>query len=127
MNKLIFVFGSNLSGRHGKGAALTARKFHGAEYGVAEGLTGHSYALPTCGHQFEPLSLQTIRLYVERFLSYSYYHPEMPFKVTRVGCGLAYHRDEDIAPMFTTASNNCAFDNLWHPWLGPDHEYWGTY
>lgn len=43
----IFVFGSNPEGRHGAGAAKVAREVFGAKYGVGEGLTGNSYALPT--------------------------------------------------------------------------------
>jgi hypothetical protein len=43
----IFVFGSNTQGRHGKGAALTAKNKFGAIYGQAEGLQGQSYAIIT--------------------------------------------------------------------------------
>ena len=48
MNKThIFVFGSNLAGRHGKGAALFAKQNHGAIYGQNMGLQRNSYAIPT--------------------------------------------------------------------------------
>lgn len=43
----IFVFGSNTQGRHGKGAALTAKEKFGAVYGQASGLQGKSYAIVT--------------------------------------------------------------------------------
>ena len=43
----IFVFGSNPEGRHGAGAAKVAVEKFGAQYGVGEGLTGNTYALPT--------------------------------------------------------------------------------
>lgn len=43
----IFVFGSNPEGRHGAGAARTAREKFGAIYGQGEGLQGNAYALPT--------------------------------------------------------------------------------
>jgi len=43
----IFVFGSNTEGRHGKGAALVARRKFGAIYGQAEGIQGNSYAIVT--------------------------------------------------------------------------------
>lgn len=43
----IFVFGSNPEGRHGAGAAKTAREKFGAIYGQGEGLQGNAYALPT--------------------------------------------------------------------------------
>ena len=44
---IIFVFGSNPEGRHGAGSAKVAHDIFGAQYGVGEGLTGSSYALPT--------------------------------------------------------------------------------
>lgn len=128
---LIFVFGSNLSGRHGKGAALTARQDHGAVYGVAEGLTGQSYALPTCDHRFNALPIDEIRAHVERFIRFANSRQDLGFKVTRVGCGLAYYRDERIAPMFLSAPNyNVFFDTAWRPFLetaAKGFEYWGTY
>jgi hypothetical protein len=124
---MIFVFGSNLSGRHGAGAARTARIEHGAVYGVAEGLTGNSYALPTCGHQFEPLPLETIEWSVRRFAAYVNDHPNTQFQVTRVGCGLGRYTDADIAPMFWGAPYNCHFDEKWKPWLLDRVHYWGTF
>jgi len=125
---LIFVFGSNTSGRHGKGAALTARKEHGAVYGLAEGLSGQSYALPTCGGDFQPLSLRLIQVYVGRFLDFTEFRKDLGFQVTRVGCGLAYYTDSDIAPMFRKASpRNVCFDEKWRSFLGAEHTYWGTF
>ncbi len=71
MNDAIFVFGSNLAGRHGKGAALAALRNHGAIYGQPVGLQGQSYAIPTKDQQLRPLSLSTIRISVEIFISFA--------------------------------------------------------
>lgn len=99
-NPQIFVFGSNLAGRHGKGAALCAVKEHGAVYGQGSGLQGSSYAIPTKNRKLESLPLSLIKWYVTQFMQFARYHPNMTFNVTRIGCGLAGYTDTDIAPMF---------------------------
>ena len=113
MNEKIFVFGSNLAGRHGKGAALCARRHHGAEYGVGVGRTGNSYAIPTKDRNLKPLPLSTIGAFVRNFLEYAALHPELTFEVTRVGCGLAGYLDSDIAPFFKNAPRNCELPDWW--------------
>lgn len=110
---MIFVFGSNLAGRHGKGAALFARKNKGAIYGVASGLQGNSYAIPTKGRMLEVLSLSIIKSYVDDFISFAKENPEMRFEVTRVGCGLAGYNDKQMAPLFRDAPRNCLLDPSW--------------
>lgn len=109
----IFVFGSNLAGRHGKGAALFAKQNYGAIYGQGIGRQGNSYAIPTKGHQLEILSLQAIKLYVEMFIDYAINHPELSFQITRIGCGLAGYKDTQIAPMFTNLPPNCFLPKEW--------------
>lgn len=110
----VFVFGSNLSGYHGGGAARAAHKLYGAEWGVAEGRTGRCYALPTVQHGIAgPLSLAEIAAAIERFIAHAAAHPDTKFFVTRVGCGLAGHRDADIAPMFAAAPINCSLPDTW--------------
>lgn len=111
--KPIFVFGSNLAGRHGKGAALTAMKEYGAIYGKGEGLQGNSYAIPTKDKNLKTLPLACIYVYVLHFLVFAEVHPEFIFKVTRIGCGLAGYKDEDIAPMFKEAPYNCLLPEEW--------------
>ena len=114
MNKhKIFVFGSNLAGRHGAGAALFARQYHGAIYGKGVGIQGNSYALPTKDEHLRSLPLEEIKTYVDQFLSYAEYHPELDFIVTRVGCGLAGYTDDEIKPMFNAAPNNCHLPEEW--------------
>lgn len=109
----IFVFGSNLAGRHGKGAALEAREKWGAEYGVGEGRTGDAYAIPTKDGALRTRPLGNIELSVERFVAYAKEHPELEFVVSRVGCGLAGYTDEEIAPLFAGAPANCELPPGW--------------
>lgn len=109
----MFVFGSNLAGRHGKGAALAARTQHGAQYGVGEGRTGNAYAIPTKTRDLRPRTLDEIRTSVDTFKVYARAHPETGFEVTRVGCGLAGYRDDQVGPMFADAPGNCALPSEW--------------
>lgn len=113
----IFVFGSNLAGFHGAGAAWAARQFYGAELGVGEGLTGRSYAIPTKDMNIKTLPIEEVVKAVRRFVIYTHQNPDKQFFVTRVGCGLAGFTDEQIAPMFYGAIN-CSFANEWREFLG---------
>jgi len=102
----IVVFGSNLSGHHGAGLAATAMVKWGARYGVAEGLTGHCYALPTKPRDLRlALPLEEISKHVKQFIGFAKNHPELQFLVTEVGCGFAWYKPEQIAPLFTRAIN----------------------
>jgi hypothetical protein len=103
----VFVFGSNLAGRHGKGAALFALKNHGARYGQGEGRQGNSYGIPTKDEQIRTLDLATVATHVSRFLEYARQHESETFQVTAVGCGLAGYSPKQIAPMFKDAPPNC--------------------
>ncbi|SEV82830.1 MULTISPECIES: hypothetical protein [unclassified Prevotella] len=94
----IFVFGSNLEGAHGGGAALMAYRKFGAVWGQGVGLQGQSYGIPTMQG-----SVETIRPYVDEFIDFARQHPELTFLVTRVGCGIAGFLDEEIAPLFAEA------------------------
>lgn len=99
----VFVFGSNRAGIHGAGAAKQAYFMFGAEYGKGEGLHGQSYALPTKDYDIGHLSMHEICDHVHRFLDFAEQNPQLDFLVTEVGCGLAGHSVEDIAPMFKRA------------------------
>jgi len=110
---MVFVFGSNQAGRHGKGAALYARQYHGAVYGVGEGITGNSYALPTKDKYMKTRSLNSIKRSVDRFIRYANNNPDLQFEVTKVGCGLAGYNEEDISPMFKDAPSNCVLPEGW--------------
>lgn len=109
----IFVFGSNLAGRHGKGAALYARQHYGARYGDGIGRTGNAYAIPTKDASLRTLPLESIRNCVEGFLTYARANPELDFLVTAIGTGLAGYPHERIAPMFRDAPPNCELPEEW--------------
>lgn len=113
MRPLIFVFGSNLDGHHGGGAALHAMNAWGAKWGVGEGRTGNSYALPTKRTVYQSLTLPEVEDSVQRFLQYARENPDLEFYVTRVGCGLAGFTDEQIAPFFADAPENCRLPMGW--------------
>ena len=102
----IFVFGSNLAGRHGAGSALEAVRNHGAIYGQGEGRQGDSYAIPTKDRDLRVLDLWKIEVYVGHFIRYAYRHPELQFTVVDIGCGLAGYTPEQIAPMFRDKPGN---------------------
>lgn len=109
----IFVFGSNLAGRHGGGAAYAAYKKFGAVWGQGVGLFGQSYAIPTMQG-----GVDTIRPYVDEFIQFAKARPELTFYVTRIGCGIAGFRDADIAPLFAAA---LALPNVILPRTFVDH------
>jgi hypothetical protein len=98
----IFVFGSNEAGIHGKGAAKQAKRW-GAKNGIGEGLSGHTYAIPTKNEKIQTLSLSKIQKYVDKFIDFAYKNSQYKFLVTKIGCGLAGYTEEDIAPMFINA------------------------
>lgn len=102
----IFVFGSNLANRHGRGGAKTALKW-GAIYGfIGTGLQGRTYGIPTKDATVtRTLTINEIRPHVANFITFAKSHPELTFLVTEIGCGLAGHSHKDIAPLFKEAIN----------------------
>lgn len=96
---LVFVFGSNLAGRHGKGAAKYAREHYRAEYGVAEGPTGDAYAIPTKDESLKTLYLYKIGFALNRFTAYTRKNGNTIFLLTPIGCGLAGYDVDQIAPL----------------------------
>ena len=94
----IFVFGSNLQGMHGGGAARLAYNRFGAVWGQGVGLAGQTYAIPTMHG-----GVDAIQPYVDEFIEFAKEHPEYIFYVTKIGCGIAGFNEEEIAPMFQDA------------------------
>jgi len=94
----IFVFGSNIRGMHGGGAARIANKKFGAEWGVGEGLTGQCYALPTMEGGVDYIAGK-----VQNFLVCAKTHPELKFYVTKIACGIAGFTVAEIGPLFSDA------------------------
>lgn len=102
----IFVFGSNIQGAHGGGAAWYAHKKFGAEWGVGEGLTGRTYALPTMEGK------ASLKHAVENFIACAKLHPGFIFLVTAVGCGIAGYTPSEVAPLFKEATS---LENVYLP------------
>lgn len=94
----IFVFGSNLAGLHGGGAARVAYNRFGAIWGQGVGLQGQSYAIPTMQG-----GVETIKPYVDEFIRFAQTRPDLKFYVTQIGCGIAGFKVEEIAPLFHAA------------------------
>lgn len=74
-------------------------KRFGAVWGVGEGLTGRSYALPTMEGP------DNLRKAVERFTNFAREHAGLQFYVTLVGCGIAGYTPEEVAPLFEAAAS----------------------
>jgi len=94
----IFVFGSNLAGAHGGGAARLAYNRFGAVWGQGVGMQGQSYGIPTMHG-----GVEAIRPYVDEFVAYAKAHPEYKFLVTQIGCGIAGFSAREMAPLFSGA------------------------
>ncbi|MBO4804288.1 MAG: hypothetical protein IKX18_08825 [Muribaculaceae bacterium] len=94
----VFVFGSNLGGFHAGGAARAAMNHFGAIWGQGVGLQGQSYAIPTMHG-----GVDVIKPYVDEFIQFALARPDLFFYVTRIGCGIAGFKDEEIAPLFAEA------------------------
>lgn len=103
---MIFVFGSNLAGRHGRGAAKFALQNHGAIYGQGWGLQGNSFAIPTKDANIKTLPLEYIEVYVEKFKEFARENPDLTFQLTPIGCGLAGYSYSEIGPMFKDCPMN---------------------
>ena len=106
----VFVFGSNVNGYHGGGAALTALQKFGAIWGQGEGLQGQSYGIPTME------GIDSMKAAIERFILFAKEHRELIFLVTPIGCGIAGYKPEEVAPLFRHAvhlENVCLPESFW--------------
>jgi len=114
----IFVFGSNLAGIHGAGAARQAMSW-GAEYGVGVGLQGQTYAIPTKDYRIETLPLPVIEKYINEFIAFAAKNKKYTFLVTDIGCGLAGYKPNEIAPLFRDAIylDNVHFSKMFAEYL----------
>ncbi len=103
----IFVFGSNLEGLHGGGAALLAYERFGAVWGQGTGMQGKSYGIPTMHG-----GVDVIAPYVDEFIAFAREHKELKFLVTEIGCGIAGFTVEEVAPLFRKALDE---ENIYLP------------
>lgn len=100
----VFVFGSNMAGRHGKGAALDAIKW-GASYGVGFGMSGRTFAIPTKDKKLQTLPLAEIASFIDLFIRFAEETPNKKFLVTKIACGYAGYNPKHIAPFFKPAAS----------------------
>jgi hypothetical protein len=114
----IFVFGSNLSGIHGAGAAKTAMQSFGAMWGLGTGYSGQTYAIPTKDEDVaKSLTIEEIKPYVRAFVAFACMQPHLEFLITRIGCGLAGYTDAEMAPLFAGLPENCILPEEWIPYV----------
>jgi protease I len=113
----VFVFGSDLAGRHTSGDALIALRRHGAVYGRGVGLQGRSYAIPVRDEQSKLMPVTAIARYVSAFLRFAAIHREMTFHICRIGCERGGYRDDEIAPLFAGAPRNCRLPRGWERFI----------
>ncbi len=102
----VFVFGSNLAGKHGAGSAAHAKKYYGAILGEGIGRQGNSYAIPTKDTNLKVLPLEKIKPHVEVFYDYARAHFWESFNVVAIGCGLAGYTPQEISPLFKDPPEN---------------------
>lgn len=109
------VFGSNLLGIHGAGAAKVAAMQFCAVAGVGCGPTGRAWAIPTkATPQSGGLPLESIKRGVDTFLLHARANPETRYWVTAVGTGLDGHPSAVVAQWFRAAPRNCSLPEHWH-------------
>ncbi|MFT4021740.1 MAG: hypothetical protein QM666_09515, partial [Acinetobacter sp.] len=113
----IFVFGSDLAGRHQEGAARIAHLYFGAILGVARGWSGQSYAIPTLNEHLQRVPLSQIQHYIEDFKIYTKNHINSTYFITALGCGQAGYDVADIAPLFQDISTNVIFPESFRPYV----------
>lgn len=106
----IFVFGSNTQGRHGKGAALIAKDYFGAEYGNPRGLQGQSYAICTkdLTKRFHPsVKAEDIKSEIFNLYNFAQVNQHLTFYIVYKGNGtnLNAYSSQDMADMFSSWSH----------------------
>jgi hypothetical protein len=106
MDRPVFVFGSNIAGRHDQGAALEALRSRGAIYGNGFGPQGNSYAIPTKDEYLRLLPLEKIAAGIDSFLDFARTHPWSLFEVTPIACDYPGYNPERIAPLFNCVPHN---------------------
>ena len=118
-NGEVFVFGSNLAGRHGAGAARVAYEKFGAIMGKGCGMQGQSYAIPTKNENIISMDMFSIKAHVDQFCKFVLDHQELNFFLTAVGCGLAHKSHKEMASLFTslTKCDNISIPHDWEPHL----------
>lgn len=99
--KEIFVFGSNTKGLHLGGAARIAYDKFGAKWGLSEGLSGRTYAIPTMSPEGDKVSKRTLQLSFYNFLRIVQSRKNLKFLLTKIGCGIAGWEVKDVAELLS--------------------------
>ena len=120
-------FGSNTAGIHGAGAAKEAFQNHGAKFHHGYGICGNSFAIPTKDKYIQSLPTAVVERFVTGFLAFAESRPDLTFKITRIGCGLAGKTDQEMAALFIDAPDNCLFDTTWRQYLNQGTKFWGSF
>jgi hypothetical protein len=108
-----FVFGSNLGGHHYGGAAAQAYSDFGAQWGVAEGITGSSYAFPTLDAELKQMPMHRLKVARDKLYGTAIAHPELTFLLTKVGCGIAGYSEDEMRELFSDAPTNVRKPEGW--------------
>ena len=119
-HSIIWVFGSNMKGYHGAGAALIAKQKFGAPDGLFMGQCSRSYAIATEDSNLKPLQMKAIVPQIEKFVEHTINNPGFNFFVTRVGCGYAGYTDDQIGPLFAKCGGNCSLAEQWRQYRKPN-------
>lgn len=109
----VYVYGANESYINASGTARIAREEYGAGMGRGWGLVGKSFGIPTKDWDINTLPLEDIAFYVKRFIAFAEARPKMIFYMTKIGCGLAGLKEEDIIPMFNNSPENVILPYGW--------------
>ena len=115
----IFVFGSNLAGEHGGGAARLAQKKFYAESGVGEGRTGQSYAFPTLTKDGEKVTKKDLKESINKLIQSAAHETSRIYLVTKVGCGIAGFKEEEMMELFRARKDmpaNIVLPKGWAYW-----------
>jgi hypothetical protein len=115
----VYVFGTDLGGRHEQDSALVAVRLHGAEAGKGSGATGNAYAIPYRNTRLELLPLDVIGNYTESFLRHAASQADTRFQVARFACETGAYGDSEMARLFKGAPRNCRLPGLWARSLDP--------
>ncbi len=109
----VFIFGSNLAGRHAGGAARQAHEDFRAEWGVGEGLTGKCYAFPTLDENHQKRSDEDLKESVKKLWLTVVANHDKEFLLTKVGCGIAGYSENYMRDLFKGFPKNLIKPENW--------------
>ena len=96
----VLAFGSNLQGRHGKGAALDAELYHGAITNKGEGFMGEAYAIPTKKEPYVVMDVDDLKPGFANFIKWAKATPEKTIMLPAIGTNNAGFTPKQIVTAF---------------------------